>query len=159
MLCPRLKLQGISLWRWTTNCPANTLFPTSRGYYWLRRWHSFQALVISRPDYCNSLLAGLPASAIRPLQLIQDTAAQLFFKLPKFSHTMTLFSSLHWLPVAARIHFKTLAYRSVNGSDPSYIQNMVKPYTLSVAPSLLQLGPRYPLARTPLIAIMAIEKV
>ncbi|CAB1430807.1 unnamed protein product [Pleuronectes platessa] len=36
-----------------------------------------QALVISRLEYCNSLLAGLPASAIRPLQLIHNAAAQL----------------------------------------------------------------------------------
>ena len=42
-----------------------------------------------------------------------------------------LLRSLHWLPVAARIRFKTLvlAYRAVNWSGPVYIQDMVKPYT------------------------------
>ena len=90
-----------------------------------------QALVISCLDYCNSLLAGAPASAIRPLQLIQNAAARLVFNRPKFSHTTSLLRSLHWLPVAARIQFKTLvlAYRAVKGSAPSYLQVMVKPYT------------------------------
>ncbi|CDQ83873.1 unnamed protein product [Oncorhynchus mykiss] len=37
-----------------------------------------QALVLSLLDYCNSPLAGLPACAIKPLQLIQNTAAHLF---------------------------------------------------------------------------------
>uniref|UniRef100_A0AAQ4RUE2 Reverse transcriptase domain-containing protein n=1 Tax=Gasterosteus aculeatus aculeatus TaxID=481459 RepID=A0AAQ4RUE2_GASAC len=55
-----------------------------------------QALVISRLDYCNSLLAGLPATAIRPLQLIQNAAPRLVFNLPKFSHTTPLLRSLHW---------------------------------------------------------------
>ncbi|XP_077938224.1 uncharacterized protein LOC144383653 [Gasterosteus aculeatus] len=89
-----------------------------------------QALVISRLDYCNPLLAGLPATAIRPLQLIQNAAARLVFNLPKFSHTTPLLRSLHWLPVAARIQFKTLVltYHAVNGSGPAYIQDMVKPY-------------------------------
>ena len=41
-------------------------------------------LVISRLDYCNSLLAGLPASAITPFQRIQNAAACLVFNLPKF---------------------------------------------------------------------------
>ncbi|KAK5890680.1 hypothetical protein CesoFtcFv8_014174 [Champsocephalus esox] len=58
-----------------------------------------QALVISRLDYCNSLLAGLPACAIRPLQLTQNAVARLVFNLPKFSHTTPLLRSLHWLPV------------------------------------------------------------
>ncbi|XP_058477750.1 uncharacterized protein LOC131448934, partial [Solea solea] len=90
-----------------------------------------QALVISRLDYCNSLLAGLPACAIRPLQLIQNAAARLVFNLPKFSHTTPLLHSLHWLPVAARIRFKTLvlAFNATNGSGPAYIQDMIKTYT------------------------------
>ncbi len=35
-----------------------------------------QALVLCRFDYCNALLAGLPASSIKPLQLIQNAAAR-----------------------------------------------------------------------------------
>ncbi|MEL7079446.1 MAG: reverse transcriptase family protein [Cyanobacteria bacterium J06582_2] len=92
-----------------------------------------QALVISRLDYCNSLLAGIPAAAIKPLELIQKAAARLVFNQPKFTHTTSLLRSLHWLPVAARIQFKTLmlAYRAMKGTAPSYLQAMVKPYTPS----------------------------
>ena len=90
-----------------------------------------QAIVISCLDYCNSLYAGAPVSAIRPLELVQKAAARLVFNLPKFSHTTPLLRSLHWLPVAARIQFKTLvlAYRAVIGTAPSYLQVLVKPYT------------------------------
>ncbi len=34
-----------------------------------------QALVISRLDYCNAFLAGLPSHTIKPLQMIQNAAA------------------------------------------------------------------------------------
>ncbi len=76
-----------------------------------------QALVISRLDYCNALLAGLPSSTIKPLQMIQNAAARLVFNEPKRAHVTPLFISLHWLPVAARIKFKTLmlAYRTTSG--------------------------------------------
>ncbi|KAI5614804.1 hypothetical protein C0J50_10958, partial [Silurus asotus] len=53
-----------------------------------------QSLVILRLDYCNSLLVGLPLNAIRPLQIIQNAAAQLMFNLPRFSHTTPLLRSL-----------------------------------------------------------------
>ncbi len=77
-----------------------------------------QALVISRLDYCNALLAGLPSNTIKPLQMIQNAAARLVFNEPKRAHVTPLFISLHWLPVAARIKFKTLmlAYRTTTGS-------------------------------------------
>ncbi len=60
-----------------------------------------QALVLSRLDYCNALLAGLPANSIKPLQLIQN-AARLIFNEPKRTHVTPLFITLHWLPIAAQ---------------------------------------------------------
>ncbi|KAK0132041.1 hypothetical protein N1851_033159 [Merluccius polli] len=88
------------------------------------------ALVLSRLDYCSSLLAGLPASAIKPLQRIQNPAARLVFNLPKFSHVTPPFRDLHWLPVAARIRFKTMVptYKAVNGTAPTHLQALVRPH-------------------------------
>ncbi|KAG5858110.1 hypothetical protein ANANG_G00026610, partial [Anguilla anguilla] len=90
-----------------------------------------QAMVLSRLDYCNSLLAGLPASSIRPLLLIQNAAARLVYNLPRHSHVTPLLTDLHWLPVMARIKFKTLvlAYQAAKGSAPGYIQRIIRPYT------------------------------
>ncbi len=89
-----------------------------------------QALVISRLDYCNALLAGLPSNAIKPLQMIQNAAAQLVYNEHKRAHVTPLFISLHWLPVAARIQFKTLmiAYRTTTGSAPSYFHSLLQIY-------------------------------
>ncbi len=86
-----------------------------------------QALVIFRLDYSNPLLAGLPSNTIKPLQMIQNAAARLVFNEPKRAHVTPLFVSLHWLPVAARIKFKTLmiAYRTTTGSAPSYFHSQI----------------------------------
>ncbi len=89
-----------------------------------------QALVISRLDYCNALLAGLPSNTIKPLQMIQNAAARLVFSEPKRAHVTPLFFSLYWLPVAARIKFKTLmlAYRTTTGSAPAYFHSLLRIY-------------------------------
>ncbi len=87
-----------------------------------------QALVISRLDYCNALLAGLPSYKIKHPQMIQNAAARLVFNEPKRAHVTPLFISLHWLPVAARIKFKTLmlAYRTTTGSAPTYFHSLLR---------------------------------
>ncbi|KPP68083.1 hypothetical protein Z043_113263, partial [Scleropages formosus] len=46
--------------------------------------------------------------AIKPLQLIQNSAVQVMFLLPKHCHVSLLIVSLHWLPIPARIKFNTL---------------------------------------------------
>ncbi len=91
-----------------------------------------QALVISSLDYCNTLLAGLPSNTIKPLQMIQNAAARLFFSEPKRAHVTPFFVSLHWLLVAARIKFKTLmlAYRTTTGSARSNFHSLMTIYIL-----------------------------
>jgi len=64
------------------------------------------ALVISRLDYCNSLLAGLLQSTLAPLQRVQNAAARLVFELGARGHVTASLIQLHWLPVHWRIQFK-----------------------------------------------------
>ncbi len=92
-----------------------------------------QALVLSRLDYCNALLAGLPANSIKPLQLIQNAAARLIFNEPKRTHVTPLFINLHWLPIAARIKKKALmfAYKTTSGSARLYLNSVLQTYVPS----------------------------
>ena len=90
-----------------------------------------QAMVLSRLDYGNSLLAGLPVSAIRPLQLIQNAAARLIFNVSRYTHTTPVLTDLHWLPVIARMKFKTSVQSrdqpqltSNSSSDPTHLPDL-----------------------------------
>ena len=85
------------------------------------------AFVTSRIDYCNSLLYGLPAKQLDKIQRVQNTAARIIFRLPKFCHiTPTLFS-LQWLPVRYRIDFKIclLTFKAIHGFAPSYLCELI----------------------------------
>ncbi len=116
-----------------------------------------QALVLSRLDYCNALLAGLPANSIKPLQLIQNAAARLIFNEPKKrTHVTPLFINLHWLPIAACIKFKAFifAYKTTSGSAPLYLIQYFRPmcpleaYVLQVNDALFFIPKRHKITFT-----------
>ena len=56
------------------------------------------ALVLSRLDYCNSCLWGLPGRELKRLQLVQNTAARIVTRTKKHDHITPVLRDLHWLP-------------------------------------------------------------
>lgn len=88
------------------------------------------SLILSRLDYCNSLLAGLPSKQISRLQRVQNNAARLIFRKSKRTHVTPLFMKLHWLPVEYRIQYKlaTLAFRCFDGTLPPYLSSLLPIY-------------------------------
>jgi len=62
-------------------------------------------LVVSKVDYCNSVLAGLPVTLLQKLQSIQNAAVWLVFSARRSEHITPLLCQLHWLRVSQRIQF------------------------------------------------------
>jgi hypothetical protein len=101
-------------------------------YYHLRRIRQLRhhvdqpvlmQLASARLDYCNVVLSGLPASAIAPLQRVQNAAARLAFDLRPRDHVTPALIQLHWLHVIFRIRLKTAVFMymvHINHS-PAYI--------------------------------------
>ena len=85
------------------------------------------ALVSSRLDYANAILAGLPKNRLKHLQNIQNIAARLVTLTPKYDHISPVLRRLHWLPISARIEFKVicLTFRIINGLAPAYMRDLV----------------------------------
>ncbi len=69
----------------------------------------------------------------------EHTKVCCMFNEPKRAHVTPFFVSLHWLPVAARIQFKTLmfAYRTTTSSAPSYFHSLLQIYIPSEVWDLL----------------------
>ena len=81
------------------------------------------ALVTSRLDYGNGLLYGI----LQRLQRIQNCAARLITRTPKYEHITPVLRRLYLLPVRQRTLFKllVLTYCAVNATAPNYLVQLL----------------------------------
>ena len=79
--------------------------------------HSF---VVTRVNYCNSVLSGITAVLTETDRTrILNAAARLVLRIPKFVPVSALIrDSLHWLPAAQRIKFWILLIHSCKLHQP-----------------------------------------
>jgi len=87
------------------------------------------AFVLSRLDYCNVVLAGLPTSTLAPLQRVLHAAARLVVDLhvrPR-DHISQALHELRWLPIDKRIAYKLClsVHKAPIGQAPTYIADML----------------------------------
>ena len=86
-----------------------------------------QALVMSRIDNCNAVLAGLPAVALHPLTAVLHAAARIIKNIDNHDHIAPVLRQLHWLPIPARITFKlcSLMYNILSHTAPDYMTSLI----------------------------------
>ena len=85
------------------------------------------AFILSRLDYCNSLLSRLPWSTVQPLQRVMNAAARVIMILSLRDHVKPALKQLHLLPVEQRITCKLCLFMHLihNGQAPQYLSDCV----------------------------------
>jgi len=75
-------------------------------------------LVLSRLDYGNAVLVGLPTHLVRCLQSVQNAASRLIYHMRFADHITDALVTLHWLRVPQRIEYKVavMTYKVLHGT-------------------------------------------
>ena len=110
------------------------------------------SFILSRLDYCNSLLTGLHENQLNKLQRIQNHAARIVLRKPRRESAKALLRALHWLPIRARIEYKVacFCFKCIyHENTPAYLCDLVQTYnpsrTLRSSDTSLLSIPRYSL--------------
>jgi len=95
------------------------------------------ALVSTRVDYCNSVLAAVPKRTTDKLQRVLNAAARVVSNTRKFDRGLSqlLHDDLHWLDVPDQVAFKltVTVHRCLNSRAPNYLLNHVIPVSAIVS--------------------------
>ena len=88
------------------------------------------AIVGSKLDYCNSLLAGMTSTNLNKLQRIQNSLARVITGKRKFDNITPVLKERHWLPIARRIDYKlaTIVYKTRATQEPQYLNSQLIDY-------------------------------
>ena len=63
-------------------------------------------LVLTKLDFENATLSGIPSVLIDRLQAVMKAAARLVFQSSRYDHVTPLLHRLHWLRARERISYK-----------------------------------------------------
>ena len=118
---------------------------TSTCFFYLRRLRKLSrpldidarkplvcALILTRVDYCNSALVGLPDSAFARLQRVLHAAARFVLALRPRDYISSALQTLYWLPVRQRITYQlcVLMHGVAFVYAPAYLLDAMAPLSL-----------------------------
>ena len=85
------------------------------------------SLILSKLDYCNSLLYDTSDQNIARLQRVQNTAARAVLQAGRREPSAPLLHRLHWLPIKQRIVYKiaVLTFQVLNTGQPHYLAELI----------------------------------
>ena len=89
-----------------------------------------RSIVMSRLDYCNSLLADTSKKNIHRLQMVQNNLARLVTRSEFRQSVKPILLALHWLPIEQRIDYKInmLMFKSRINLLPDYLSRELTVY-------------------------------